>query len=201
MSEDLQALLDRIRSDGVEKAAAEAKSITDAARKEAEAIRQAARDDAAKTREEAKRDAADFAAHAEATVKQAMRDVKLQLAADLQRQVTDLLAADVKAAFADKARVSEWVAKAVDAYLREGEGGIAVELGGSAAAMAESLRGALAAKAAAGGVEVTGSPAFPEGFTLRLDGGRVEQCFTAQAVTDALSRLLRPELAAMLKDA
>lgn len=198
MADELQALLDRIRSEGVEKAGAEAKSITDKARAEAADIRKAAEADAEKLRAEAKRDADAFAARAKATVAQAMRDARLQLAEDLQHLAVKFLQADVKAAFSDGATLKSLISMAVEAYLKDGEKGVEIKLGGSAAALAAAVKGEIAAKAAQG-VAVTESPAFPEGFTIKTDGGRVEQCFTAEAVTDALARLLRPELAALLK--
>lgn len=201
MSEELQSLLDRIRNEGVEKAGAEARDIVEAAKKEAAAIRAAAEEDAAKTKAAAQSEANAFAARAEATVRQAMRDAKLQLAAELEKQVSAFVSKGVKGALADEAAVSAWITKAVDGYLAQGEKGIEVALGGDAAKMAASVKAALAAKAAAGGIAVEASPAFPDGFTIRLDGGRVEQCFTAEAISDALGRLLRPELAALLKDA
>lgn len=200
MSEELQSLLDKIKSDGIGKAEAEAKSIVDAAKKEAAEIRAKAEVAAEKSREQSKREAADFAARAEATVRQAMRDVKLQLASDLQTQVSDFIAAGVKGALADEGAVSAWISKAVDGYLAQGEKGIAVALGGDAAKMASAVKAALAAKAANGGIAVEASPAFPNGFTIKLDGGRVEQCFTADAISDALGRLLRPELAALMRE-
>ena len=200
MSEELQSLLDKIKSDGIGKAEAEAKSIVDAAKKEAAEIRAKAEAAAEKSREQSKREAADFAARAEATVRQAMRDVKLQLASDLQAQVADFISAGVKGALADEGAVSAWISKAVDGYLAQGEKGIAVALGGDAAKMASAVKAALAAKAANGGIAVEASPAFPNGFTIKLDGGRVEQCFTADAISDALGRLLRPELAALMRE-
>jgi len=201
MSEELQSLLDRIRNDGIGKAEAEAKAIVEAAKKEATAIRAKAEEEAEKTRKEAERDAAAFQSRAEATVKQAMRDVKLQLAAELEKQVADFVAAGVKGALADEASVTAWISKAVDGYLAQGEKGVEVALGGDAAKMASAVKAALAAKVKNGGIAVEASPAFPNGFTVRLDGGRVEQCFTAEAVADALARLLRPELAKLLRDA
>ena len=136
----------------------------------------------------------------EQQVRQAVRDVNLQVAQDLENQVVNLLGDDVKGALADRGNVAKWVSQAVDAYLAGGEKGIEVELGGKAAEWAGELRAQLRAKAA-DGVRVEGSPAFPEGFTIRLAGGRVEQCFTAEAVTDALARLLRPQIAELLKKA
>ena len=200
MTEDLQQLLDRIRREGVEKAETEAKAIVEAARKEAAETLAKAKAEAEGLRKEAEKDAKAFAQRAEQQVRQAVRDVNLQVAQDLENQVVNLLGDDVKGALADRGNVAQWVSLAVDAYLAGGEKGIEVELGGKAAEWAGELRAQLRAKAA-DGVRVEGSPAFPEGFTIRLAGGRVEQCFTAEAVTDALARLLRPQIAELLKKA
>lgn len=200
MTEDLQQLLDRIRREGVEKAETEAKAIVEAARKEAAETLAKAKTEAEGLRKEAEKDARAFAQRAEQQVRQAVRDVNLQVAQDLENQVVNLLGDDVKGALADRGNVAKWVSQAVDAYLAGGEKGIEVELGGKAAEWAGELRAQLRAKAA-DGVRVEGSPAFPEGFTIRLAGGRVEQCFTAEAVTDALARLLRPQIAELLKKA
>ena len=200
MSEELQSLLDKIRHEGVEKAKSEAEAILADARREADAVKAAAETEAAKTIASAKADAKAFEARAEATVRQAMRDVKLQLAAELEKQVEAFVSAGVKKAFASGDNVGAWITKAVDAYLAQGEKGMAIALGGDCAKMAESVMAALAAKASSGGIEVEASPAFPDGFTIKLDGGRVEQCFTADAVAAALSRLMRPGLADLLKD-
>ena len=200
MTEDLQQLLDRIRREGVEKAETEAKAIVEAARKEAAETLAKAKTEAEDLRKEAEKDAKAFAQRAEQQVRQAVRDVNLQVAQDLENQVVNLLGDDVKGALADRGNVAKWVSQAVDAYPAAGEKGIEVELGGQAAEWAGELRAQLRAKAA-DGVRVEGSPAFPEGFTIRLAGGRVEQCFTAEAVTDALARLLRPQIAELLKKA
>lgn len=199
MTEDLQQLLDRIRAEGVEKARAEAKSITDAAKAEAAGIIEKAKNEAAATRAEAQKDADSFAVRAEQQVRQSMRDIHLQVAQDLEGLVNSLLLKDVAVAMARPENISAWISKAIDAYLADGEKGIEVQLGGKAAELAGTLRDELRAKAADGGVTVDASPAFPEGFTIRLSGGRVEQCFTAKAVADALSSMLRPEIAKLLK--
>ncbi len=200
MTEDLQQLLDRIRREGVEKAETEAKAIVEAARKEAAETVAKAKAEAEGLRKEAEKDAKSFAQRAEQQVRQAMRDVNLQVAQDLENLVVNLLGADVRAAMADRAAVAGWVSQAVATYLKDGEKGVEVELGGKAAEWTSAIRDELRAKAAEG-VRVEGSPAFPEGFTIRLAGGRVEQCFTAEAVTDALARLLRPQIADLLKKA
>ena len=202
MTEDLQQLLDRIRKEGVEKAEAEAKAIVEAARKEAAETVAKAKADADTIRRDAEKDAKAFEMRAEQQVRQAVRDVNLQVAQDLEKKVVALLGDDVKAAMADREGVAKWVCDAIAAYLKGGEKGVEVELGGQAAGWADAIRAQLRSQAGAGdGVRVTGSPSFPEGFTIRLAGGRVEQCFTAEAVTDALARLLRPQIAELLKNA
>lgn len=200
MSEDLQNLIDKIRAEGVEKANAEAKAITDKAKAEAAGIVEKAKVEAEAVRETARRDADSFAVRAEQQVRQAMRDVHLRVAQDLENLVDALVRDCVGKAMADKDAVAGWVSKAVDAYLAKGEKGVAVALGGSAAGMADAIRATIAGKAAQGGVKVESGPAFPDGFTIRLgDDGRVEHCFTAEAVADALSSMLRPEIAKLLK--
>lgn len=199
MTEDLQQLLDRIRSEGVEKAQAEAKSITDAAKAEAAGIIEKAKAEAAATRAAAQTDADSYAVRAEQQVRQAMRDIHLQVAQDLENLVNSLLLKDVAAAMAKPENISSWISRALDAYLANGEKEIEVQLGGRVAELAETLRGELRAKAAADGVAVSASTAFPEGFTIRMSGGRVEECFTADAVASALSAMLRPEIAKLLR--
>ena len=200
MTEDLQQLLDRIRREGVEKAEAEAKAIVEAARKEASEITARAKADADATRRDAEKDAKSFISRAEQQVRQSVRDLNLQVAQDLEKLVIGLLGDDVRGAMADRETVSKWIGQAVDAYLKGGEKGIEVELGGKAVEWTEAIRAQLRDKAAQG-VSVEASRAFPDGFTIRLSGGRVEQCFTAEAVTDALASLLRPQIAGLLKKA
>ena len=199
MTQDLQQLLDRIRQEGVEKAQAEAKTIVEAARKEAADTVAKAKAEAEALRKGAERDAEASKRNAEQSIRQSVRDVRLQLTQDLQKLVSDFLLRDVKSSLQNGPAVSVLVREAVEAYLRAGEKEMTVELGGAAASLAESLRAEIAKAAGAGGVKVEGSAAFPEGFTIRLAGGRVEQCFTDEAVTDALARLLRPQIAALLQ--
>jgi V/A-type H+-transporting ATPase subunit E len=200
MSEDLQNLIDKIRAEGVEKAEAEAKAIVDKAKAEAAEIVDKAKAEADAAREAARRDGESFAARAEQQVRQAMRDIHLSVAQDLEGLVDTLVKDCVGKAMASQDAVSAWVSKAVDAYLANGEKGVGVALGGSAAAMADTIRALVCEKAAGnGGVRVEASPAFPDGFTIRLSGGRVEHCFTVEAVADALSSMLRPEIAKLLK--
>ncbi|MDD5707225.1 MAG: hypothetical protein PHR35_14975 [Kiritimatiellae bacterium] len=200
MTQELQELLDRIRQEGVDKARAEAQAILDAARKEAAGIVAEAKASADTTRQEANREAAAFAKRAEQSVRQASRDVQLQVAQALGGLFDRLLRVGVEDALKNDGALTKWVSEAVSAYLKGGEGEVEVSLGGAAAGHADALLAHLRSQASRPeGVKVSASPSFPNGFSLRLAGGRVEHSFTAEAITEALSRLLRPRLAALLK--
>ena len=64
------------------------------------------------------------------------------------------------------------------------------------AKLAAALRAQLAGS---GNITVVTDDTAQTGFSIRLDGGRVEHDFTGPAVAAALAARLRPDLAAMLK--
>ena len=45
---------------------------------------------------------------------------------------------------------------------------------------------------------LTTDPALGAGFTVKLDGGRVEHDFTAETISTELAKRLRPDLAKLL---
>ena len=87
MAEELQSLLEKIHRDGIEKAAAEREEMLSAAKKEAEAIVAAAREEAAKLRAAAETDAEALKKRAESAIRQAARDILLDLKSELKKRV------------------------------------------------------------------------------------------------------------------
>jgi|LFRM01.1.fsa_nt_gb V/A-type H+-transporting ATPase subunit E len=202
MTEELQQLLDRIRTEGVEKAQAEAQALVEQARREAGEIVARAEAEAKAFRETAQRDADAYQRRAEQSIRQAARDVLIQVEQDLVKRFEGLLSREVGAAVADEASFRRWVSEAVAAYLKGGDKEVEVVVGGGAAAQAAGLLARLRQEAGTGqGITIASNPAFPAGFTLRLQGGRVAYSFTAEAITAALARLLRPQLAKLLAPA
>lgn len=199
MSEDLQQLLNRIKSEGVEKARGEADAIIAKAREEAASIVSEAEEKAKSLRADAERDAESFRKRSEESIGQTLRDKKIQLAGDLQSMVENLLRAEVRKALSDKATVADLVAKAVAAYATAGEREMQVELGAASAGLAAQLLEKLRGSAAGKGVDVADGKAFPNGFRIRMAGGRVEQCFDEDSIVDAMARSLRPQLAEILR--
>ena len=178
MAEELQQLLEKIQRDGVDKANAEAKAILDKANAEAKAIVEKAKEEAAATT------AAD---RAKETIGQAARDTVMEVKNGVNKLFEGLLARDVNAALADNA--AALAADAVKALAAGSDAQVAAN-----AQLAEALRAQLAANAAKG-VTVVTDETVGTGFSVRLDGGRVEHDFSEKAITAALAKRLRPDLA------
>lgn len=192
MAEELQQLLEKIQHDGVEKANAEAAAILAKAKADADAILKDAEAKAAARRDEAEADARAFEDRARKTISQAARDTVLDVKAALGRLLENLLAKDVAAALADPAEVARLALAAVKAL-----GADAVDVA-AGAQLADALKAQLAA-AAAKGVQVVLDETTGAGFSLRLDGGRVEHDFSEAALAAALAKRLRPDLARLVR--
>ena len=188
--EDLQSILEKINKEGVEKADAEAKRIIDEAKARAAAIVKEAEDSAAKTRADAEADAAASAKRGEETLRHAARDVAISVEKSVSAMLEKILVRDVDAALADESTAAAIAAEAVKELAGPGE----VTCGAKLAAV---LKARLAAK---GDFTVVTDEASGSGFSVRLDGGRVEHSFTGATVAAELARRLRPELARLLKD-
>ena len=189
MSEDIQGLLEKINREGVEKARAESEKILSDARARAEVIVREAEADAARKSAEAERAAKAYAEGASETVRQAMRDLVARAEQSMQALLEKLLLKDVDLALADEGTVAAVAAEAVKEVAGEGE-------------FAASSRTAALLKAqlaSLGSFKVTIDETIGAGFTVKVDGGRVEHDFTSKAIAEELSRRLRPDLAALLK--
>jgi len=188
MAEELQSLIEKINRDGVEKANAEAERIVSAAKDQASALLKSAKDEADRLAADAAKKADESAAHAQETMKQAARDAIKSVQDAVQRALEKLLTADVEAALADPATATAVVGDAVREIADKGE----VTAGPKIAA---ALKAQLAAKP---NFTVVLDETLGAGFTVKLDGGRVEYDFTAATIAAELSKRLRPDLAKLM---
>ena len=190
MAEELQQLLEKIQHDGVEKANAEAATILAKAKADAAAMLKDAESKAAAFRAQAETDAKAFEERAQKTISQAARDTVLEVKDAIGRMLEKLLAKDVAAALADPSEAAKLALAAVN------------ELGSNAdVAAGEKLAAALKAQLAAdakAGVKVVLDESVGTGFSIRLDGGRVEHDFSESAIVAALAKRLRPDLAKLV---
>ena len=194
MTEDLQQLLEKIKRDGIDKAQTEADAISEKAKKDSAALIESAKDEAEKLKSDAKQEAEAYSARAEESISQSARDVLLHVEQSVTELLSTLLQKDVDASLNSEEVVSELVQEAVKAYISGGE---SIEV-----AAVDRMTGALRAKLAQNAVEgvtVVTDKTTGAGFSIKLAEGRIEHDFTGAAVTAALSRQLRPGLAALLK--
>ena len=191
MSEEIQSLIEKINRDGVEKANAEAARIVAAAKEQAAAIVKEAKEEAAKAAKAAEEEAGLSAERAKETLRQAARDAVISVEGAVTRLLERLLAANVDAALSDPAAAATIAGDAVKALVGTGE----VAAGPKIAA---ALKAQLAAKQ---NFTVVMDETLGSGFTVKLDGGRVEHDFTGAAVSAELAKRLRPDLAALMKEA
>lgn len=192
MAEELQQLLEKIQHDGVEKANAESTAILARAKADADAILKEAAGKADALRIQAEADAQAFVERARKTVQQAARDTILDVKDSLTKCLDDLLTKDVQAALADPQHVASLALQAIQSL------GTADAEVAAAPDLARALQAQLAA-AAVHGVKVVVDETTGAGFSIRLDGGRVEHDFSEATLATALARRLRPELAALVK--
>ncbi len=102
MAEELQSLLEKIQRDGIEKATAERDEIVKNANAEAAAILAAAKAEADKMRADAANDAEALKKRAESAIRQAARDILLELKSELQRRVAAITRSRMDAALSSE---------------------------------------------------------------------------------------------------
>jgi len=189
MSEDLQSLLEKINREGVEKANAAAEKIIADAKASAAEIVKTATAEAAKAKADAEKAAADYATRAAETVSQAARDTILKIEASITAMLTNLLAKNVDKTLADEKNVAALTLEAVKGLAAEAEVAVPAKL-------AASLKAQLASQK---NLTVVMDDTLGTGFSVRLDGGRVEHAFTGATVAEELAKRLRPDLARLVK--
>ena len=192
MSEDLQSLLDKINRDGVEKARKEAEKIVEEAKAEAANIVKTAKDEAEKVKAQAAQNAEDSVRRSSETISQAARDTIKVVSGSVTNLLTSLLAANVNKALGDEKTLATLVQEAVKEFAASGDVSVA-----TSEKLAQGLKAALAGKATAG-IKVVLDSSVDTGFSVRLDGGRVEHSFTGEVIAQELARRLRPDLAKLV---
>jgi len=198
MGTDLQHLLDKIQTEGLGKAKAEADALLAQARDEAQRIAAAAQQRAAEMSARSEAEAEAFRQRAVEAVRQAGRNVVLNVEQSTRELLEKLLLREVKAAMALPDVLRELVLDTVRAYAGRGET-VSARLPEAAGELLPALREQLRREAGSGTVEVVLDAAQHSGFSLRVQNGRVEHDFSAEAVATAMSKTLRPQLAELLK--
>ena len=196
MAEDLQALMERIQKDAVDKAELEATSIISKAKEKAAEIVKAAEQEAQAKLEQADKDAVAFTERSERTLEQSARDLLLSVGKNLEKMILDLLSLQIEKSL-DETTVKSMLLAIAKSY----SSNIDVEFSEADATKLTSFVMGEFAKQLKAGVKVESDKGVKFGFRVKLDQGKVSHEFTEQAMADSLSALLRPQLAKIVNKA
>ena len=196
MAEDLQALMERIQKDAVEKAELEANAIISKAKDKAAAIVKAAEDEAKAKLEQADKDAEAFTERSGRTLEQAARDLLLSVGKNLEKMILDLLSLQIEKSL-DESTVKNMLLTIAKSYSSD----IEIDFSEADAKILSSFVMGEFAKQLKAGVKVESDKGVKFGFRVKLDGGKVSHEFTEQAMAESLSALLRPQLAKIVNKA
>ena len=196
MPEDLQYLMERIQKDAVDKAENEAAAIIAKAKEKAADIVKAAETEASARLEKADKDAEAFTERSERTLEQSARDLLLSVGKNLEKMIMDLLNLEVEKSL-DESTVKSMLLTVAKSYTSD----IEVDFSDADARKLSSFVMGEFAKQLSAGVKVESDKGVKFGLRIKLDGGKVTHEFTEAAMADALSALLRPQLARVVNAA
>ena len=199
MAEELQSLLDKINEEGVRKAEAQRSEIIAAAEAEAKAIRAKAAEDAEAVVKAAKEEAAGLQARAESAIRQAARDILLELQSELQRRITRAVSSAAEQALTPELMaglIRDLAAKfaaSPDAQLT------VLSAAKDVPALEAALRSALA-DSFRSRPKLFASPEIKGGMEVSFKNGEVYFDFTSDAITELVAEYIGPRLAKLLAD-
>jgi V/A-type H+/Na+-transporting ATPase subunit E len=195
MTEDLQSLLDRIRSEGVERAEAEAARIIQKAEERAAGIVAAARDEAASLRRSAEADATASLERGTVALEQAGRDFLLSLRLSIEAVLRETLREGVAVALTPGV-MADILTRLADAYAAHdmNESRVDVLLSREdrdavGAIVMEKYRDLVGQ-----GLALRPDERVDAGFKVSFAEDNLYHDFTAEALAEALAPVLKPTL-------
>lgn len=201
MAEELQGLLNRIQTEGIEKAEAEKAEIIGNAKAEAAKIIEKAKEEAASIVKKANEEAEISVSKGNAAIRQAARDVLIALRADIEARLKSLVTESIGKAMPPDV-MGKIILEMVKAYREKNPAGDAtVELllpQSEAEQMAALLKGSLLADLKANPVIRINADAA-SGLQIGFKDSDVFLDFTDEALCDVICAYVGPKLAAALK--
>ncbi len=195
MAEELQNLLDKIYAEGVQKANADAEKIISAAKEEAKSIVAGAKLEADDIRARAQESAASLQQRAESAVRQASRDILLQLKAELEKRLRAAVSGAAK-----EALTPQLMAQIISDFAKAGpDAEISVlcperDVEALQTALYSSLGRSFAKQP-----KVFADASIEGGMEVSLRDGEFFFDFTVPAVTELVGELVGERIAALLE--
>lgn len=201
MSQQVQELINKIKSEGVEAAEHKSREIIEQARQQAKSIEAEGRKTAEGLLAEAKEEIKRLQESTHLTLKQASRDTVLSLRKEIERMLMQIIKKEVAEAMTPDhmGKMIEAVVKhAVEA--KDAKDEVVIDLNKKDL---ERLQGSLASKLQQQlkqGVRLQASGDVPGGFMISFDSGKSSFDFTDESLAKYLASYLNTQTAALLKE-
>ena len=201
MEIQLQELIEQIKRDGVDAAAAEAESVLKAAKAEAEKIVSEAKAEAERYLLNAKNENERMVKSSEDAIRQAGRNLLISFRESVAKEANAIIAGNVEAVYSSE-NFAKLVMNAVEGWTGKPEAeDITVILNSEdLKAMEETLLAGLKGKMI-NGVTFKANDNFDGGFRIAVNNGGAYYDYSAEAVVEMLSNYLSPKVTALLKEA
>jgi V/A-type H+-transporting ATPase subunit E len=200
MPEELQHLLKRIRTEGVDQAEHEAEEILSQAKTKAASLVQEAKQKSQTILAEADTKAALFTERSSRALAQAGRDVLISVGNGVQQILQGLVEGEAATAM-DTTFLQGLLDKVITAYVGDGGSALEVTVGPDDHAALQSYFREKFQDRLTGGSEVRVDPGLGKGFKIHFKDTHVYHDFTSEAVAEALGELLQPHLAEIVAQA
>ena len=200
MTERVQELIDKIKSEGIQAAEAKAQDIEAQAQKRADDIIAQAKNNAAQIVSEAKMESQKTRDAAEAALKQASRDMLLRLRKEITKTLDGIVLKDVRASLSPEI-LSGLIQKIASAYLNNTQGGdIAVALSADDLKKLESGFLTKLQSAVKQPLVLRSAENIRSGFTISFDQGKSCFDFTDESLAEFLGQYLNDYVTGVLKE-
>lgn len=196
MAEELQHLIERIQKEAVEKAEQQAADIVSKAKEKAAAIVREAEQKAEALLQKADKDAQAFTERSRKTLEQAARDLLISVGQGVENILRDIVAEAVDQALSIDV-LKQMLIKMAEAYAERGGAETRIDLLISPKDKDELLHffAQEYRRRLLRGVEIHVDNELFKGFRVSFVDGHVYHDFSKQAIADAITQFLRPQLA------
>jgi V/A-type H+-transporting ATPase subunit E len=202
MAQQVEALINKIKTEGIQAAEQKAKEIDENAQKRADRIIAEANKKAGQIISEAERETEKMKASAQSAIQQAGRDTLLDLRKKIEQILNVIITQDVKTVFSSD-HLSEIISTAIKGYLKDSsvQGGIKVFLNESDAGRLKTGFLKRLQDEIKKPIEFESSAETAKGFSISFDSGKSSFDFTDASVAEYLSAYLNEEVASLFKGA
>lgn len=200
MEIQLNELIDKIKKDGVDAARTEADATLAEAKSQADAIVSQARAEADRIVGEARRECDRMTRSSEDAIRQAGRNVLISFRESVARELEKIVGENVNSVYSSDA-LSDILVKAVENWTADPDSeDISVLLNSEDLERLDDILNAKLKEKLEGGVTLRANDSFDGGFRIASKDGGAYYDYSAEAVTEMLSKYLSPKVTALLKE-